>query len=49
LARGVRQIAADPVERAAMGGRARALFEARFQRATALERHHALLCRVAAC
>jgi glycosyltransferase involved in cell wall biosynthesis len=49
LARAVRQIAADPVERAQMGRRARALHESRFARGLALERHHALLKRVAAC
>jgi glycosyltransferase involved in cell wall biosynthesis len=51
LARGVRQIAAATPEaqeaRAAMGQRARRLFETRFARPLALERHHALLCRVA--
>jgi glycosyltransferase involved in cell wall biosynthesis len=48
LASAVRRLRRDPDERAAMGRRARALFEARFDRPLALERHHRLLCRLVA-
>jgi glycosyltransferase involved in cell wall biosynthesis len=49
LADAVERLRGDPAERAAMGRRGRALFEERFARRLALERHHDLLCRVAAC
>jgi glycosyltransferase involved in cell wall biosynthesis len=47
LADAVRALAWDDAQRAEMGRRGRELFEARFTRARALERHHALLERIA--
>jgi glycosyltransferase involved in cell wall biosynthesis len=49
LASALRDLAADRGRRETMARRARELFEARFTRAHALERHHALLTEVAAC
>ena len=46
LAGAIRRLRDEPPLREQMGRRARRLFETRFDRPVALERHHQLLCRV---